>query len=52
VEPNTPVPTGAACDYNTTRSSILHPGQGKRSIDLIVRQGASGDPVIDAVASY
>lgn len=52
VDPNTPFPKGAACDYNTTRSSILHPGQGKRSIDLIVRPDASGDPVIGAIASY
>jgi hypothetical protein len=51
VDPNSPIPADADCDYYTIRSSILYPGQGKRTVELIVHPGASG-PVIDATASY
>jgi hypothetical protein len=55
VEPNAPVPANAACDYFTVLSSLLHPGQGKRTVEAIVQTAqahASDGFLIKLIASY
>jgi hypothetical protein len=52
VDPNSPIPADAACDYYSILGSILYPGQGKRNVELIVQPDTSGAPVIDGTASY
>src|SRR6266568_7534987 len=36
---NSPVPANAACDYYTVLESLFHPGQGKRTVEAIVKTG-------------
>jgi hypothetical protein len=52
VDPNSPIPANADCDYYSILGSIFYPGQGKRTVELIVHPDTSGAPVIDATASY
>ncbi len=52
---NSPVPASAACDYFTILSSLLHPGQGKRTVEAIVQTGqhqANDGFLIKLTASY
>jgi hypothetical protein len=39
VDANSPVPANAACDYFTILGSLLHPGQGKRTVEAVVQTG-------------
>lgn len=55
VEFNSPLPANVACDYNTLLDSPLHPGQGKRTVDAIVKNRQHNKHegfVIQLVASY
>ncbi len=55
VEPDSPIPANAACDYYTTLGSLLHPGQGKRTVEAIVqtrKAHASEGFVVRLVAVY
>ncbi len=55
VEPNSPVPANAACDYYTIVSSLFHPGQGKRTVEAIVQTGKAHTNkgfVVQLVAVY
>ena len=55
VEPNSPIPVNAACDYFTSVDSLLHPGQGERSIEAIVQTGkahTSEGFVVTLAATY
>lgn len=52
---NSPVPANAACDYFTILSSLLHPGQGQRTVEAIVQTGqdqANDGFLIKLTASY
>ena len=52
---NSPMPTGALCDYYAVLSDVLHPGQGKRTVEAMVRAGQPGindDFLIVLTASY
>ena len=52
---NSPAPAGAACDYYAVVSDLLHPGQGKRTVEAMVRAGQPGindDLLIVLTASY
>jgi hypothetical protein len=52
---NSPMPAGAACDYYAVLGNLLHPGQGKRTVEGIVRAGHPGindDFLIVLTASY
>jgi len=49
------MPADAACDYYAVLDSLLHPGQGKRTVEGIVRAGRPGsnhDLLIVLTASY
>jgi hypothetical protein len=55
VELNSPIPANAACDYYTILGSLLHPGQGKRTVEAIVQTGkahTSEGFVVQLVAVY
>jgi hypothetical protein len=52
---NAPMPASAACDYYAILGDLLHPGQGKRTIEAIVRTGqppAGRGFVVRLTASY
>jgi len=52
---NSPMPAGAVCDYYAVVSDVLRPGQGKRTVEAIVRAGRPGindDFLIVLTASY
>jgi hypothetical protein len=52
---NSPMPAGAACDYYAVLSDPLRPGQGKRTVEAMVRVGQAGindDFLIVLTASY
>lgn len=52
---NSPMPAGAACDYYAVLSDPLRPGQGKRTVEAMVRAGQAGindDFLIVLTASY
>jgi hypothetical protein len=54
-ESNSPLAANAACDYFAILSGLLHPGQGKRMIEVIVQTGhpqASGGFLIELTDSY
>jgi hypothetical protein len=49
------MPAGAACDYYAVLSDPLRPGQGKRTVEAMVRAGQAGindDFLIVLTASY
>jgi hypothetical protein len=50
VESDSPVPANASCDYFTVLSSLLHPGQGKRTVEAIVPR--TNDASLELIASY
>lgn len=55
VDSNSPTPAGAACDYYAILGDLLHPGQGKRTIEAIVQTGQAylNDRfLIELTASY
>lgn len=55
VDSNSPVPANAACDYYAVLGDLLHPGQGKRTIEAIVRTGQArmnDGFLIELTASY
>jgi hypothetical protein len=54
VESNSPVPANASCDYFTVLSSLLHPGQGKRTVEAIVQtdQAQPNGAFLELIASY
>jgi hypothetical protein len=55
VDSNTPMPASAACDYYAILGDLLHPGQGKRTIEAIVGTGqapAGHGYVVRLTASY
>jgi hypothetical protein len=55
VDSNSPMPASAACDYYAILGDLLHPGQGKRTVEAIVRTGQAGinvDFLIELTASY
>jgi hypothetical protein len=39
VDSNSPIPASAACDYYAILGDLLHPGEGKRTVEAIVRTG-------------
>jgi hypothetical protein len=39
VDANSPIPANTACDYYTILESVLHPRQGKRTVEAIVKTG-------------
>ena len=52
---NTPIPANAACDYYAVLGDLLHPGQGKRTVEAIVltcQTPAAGDCIVELTASY
>jgi hypothetical protein len=52
---NSPIPADAACDYYAILGDLLHPGQGKRTIEAIVRTGQrqmNDGLLIELTASY
>ena len=51
---DSPMPAGAACDYYAVLGDLLHPGQGKRTVEGIVRAGRAGtnDFLIVLTAAY
>jgi hypothetical protein len=55
VDSNSPAPANAACDYYTILSSLLRPGQGKRTIEAIVTTGQVQTRrvvIVELIASY
>jgi hypothetical protein len=49
------MPPRAACDYYAILADLLHPGQGKRTVEAIVWTGEAGindDFLIELTASY
>jgi hypothetical protein len=55
VDANTPMPAGASCDYYAILGDLLHPGQGKRTVEAIVRPGQArtgGSLDVRLTASY
>jgi hypothetical protein len=55
VDSNAPMPASASCDYYAILGDLLHPGQGKRTIEAIVRTGqaqANDRFLIEVTASY
>jgi hypothetical protein len=55
VDSNAPNPANVACDYYTILDSLLHPGQGKRDVQAIVKTGqahTSEGFIVQLVASY
>jgi hypothetical protein len=55
VDSNSPVAPKAACDYYAVLGSVFHPGQGKRTVEAIVKPGlVETHPVvrIELTASY
>jgi hypothetical protein len=55
VSSNSPMPPRAACDYYAILADLLHPGQGKRTVQAIVWTGDAGindDFLIELTASY
>ncbi len=52
---NSPVPANAACDYYTVLESLFHPGQGKRTVEAIVKTGQAQTHevfLVELIASY
>jgi hypothetical protein len=55
VDSNAPMPASAACDYYSILGDLLHPGQGQRTIEAIVRTGlppAGHGLIVRLTASY
>ena len=55
VDSNSPAPSKAACDYYAVLDSVFHPGQGKRTVEAIVKTGlVETHPVVllELIASY
>lgn len=55
VDPNSPLPANATCDYYAILGDLLHPGQGKRTVEAIVpacQAPATGQCIIKLTASY
>ncbi len=54
VDADSPIPANAACDYYTILESLLHPGQGKRTVQAIVKTGQAPHDgfLIELIASY
>lgn len=55
VDSNSPIPANAGCDYYAILGDLLHPGQGKRTIEVIVRTGqaqVNDGFLVELTASY
>lgn len=55
VDSNSPIPADDACDYFAILGDLLHPGQGKRSVEAFVQTGqnrTSDGFLIELTASY
>ncbi len=55
VDANSPIPANAACDYYTILESLLHPEQGKRTVEAIVKTGQAQTHdgfLVKLIASY
>jgi hypothetical protein len=51
---DSPVPANTSCEYFTVLSSLLHPGQGKRTVEAIVQtdQAQPNDAFLELIAAY